>query len=137
MARKLKYKPGRFEATGEKGETYAIIYSGMLKSAAYRALTKNQRLLYVHVKMQLFGKRKPAQVYKGIPEMQDGLMIFFSMGDAEREGLYTRNNEKSFRSDMRALKEHGFIELIANNQHQRKKAVYKLSDKWQDWSPDP
>ena len=136
MARKPKYKPGRFEATGEKGETFTSIYSGMLRSVAYMSLTKNQRLLYIYMKMQRYGKRKPAQVYKNIPQMQDDRLIFFSMGDSVKMGLYTRNNSSSFWNDIKALIEHGLISREASGKNQYAKTVYRLSDKWQDWKPE-
>ena len=133
--KKSEYKPGRFESTGEKGETFTTVYGSMMKSAAFKDLTKNQRLLYIYLKMQRFGKRKPRNVYKDTEAFQDDLMIFFSMGDAERADLYTRNNEKSFRADMKALIEHGFIKLIMSGKNQKVKSIYKLVGDWQDWKP--
>ena len=136
MSRKQKsYKLRPFECTGEKGDSWTVISNSQFMSEAFQDLTKNQMLLYYRVKGREYGFRKPAQVYKENEKLQDPLMVFYSIGDAIRDGIYTRNNETQFRKDMKALIEHGFLTVIMNGKNQKKKSVYKLVSEWRKWKP--
>ena len=59
--RRKRYMPRFFESTGITNDTSANIYESMLNSAAFQDLTKNQRLLYMYMKAQYYGKRKPGK----------------------------------------------------------------------------
>lgn len=60
MAKKKKYQKKDFESTGESYDVSANIYLSMIKSEAWEALTKNQKLLYVYLNLQYYSqKRKP------------------------------------------------------------------------------
>ena len=132
--RKQKYKPGRYQSAGNDS-VFIPLYRDQVQSAAFMDLTKNQRLLYIYIRFRQFEKRKPKTEYRDIESLQDDLMIFYSIGNADSDGLYSRKNETKFRGDMKALIEHGFISVTMNGKNQRKKSIYKLSDGWQDWKP--
>ena len=53
-------KPGT-----KTGEPFAAIYSSMLGSTAWEQLSNNARVLYLYMKMQLFGGKRD-----GLPEGQ-------------------------------------------------------------------
>lgn len=59
--RKGKYVPKLFESTGVSHDTSANIYGSMLESPAFKDLSKNQRLLYIYMKKQYYGTKKPGK----------------------------------------------------------------------------
>lgn len=141
--RKTEYVPKRYESKGKvftdtqgrkRQESNAQIYESMLTSEAFIDLMPRQKLLYVYVKAQLYGHRKPKQDYKDIPEYDRADLVYFAWKSAQEYGLYPSTNSKRFYEDMRSLMSHGFIERFADGSSQRVKSVYLLSDRWQTWT---
>jgi len=136
------YKPKSFEGIGGKfkntygrmqADTSANIYESMLQSAAFMDLSARQRLLYVYMKAQYYGKRKPGKDYPDMEKLQDDDLFYFSMAMAEEYGLYTRSNHTRFYADIKELERHGFIKTVSNGKKNKKKSIYRFSADWQQW----
>lgn len=127
--------PDYFESVARTDTQFTRIYESMLKSPAFMDLSKNQRLLYIYMKAQWIGKGRPGakDEYKNIPEAQGNDKFFFNLATAEKYGITTQANHREFYKDIKALVSHGFIEIIASGKVNRKKSIYKYSDKWKTW----
>lgn len=104
------------------GEPFAAIYSSMIGSDAWENLTNNARVLYLYMKLQLFGNRKA-----NLPEGQ----FYFN------RNLYTKvynlyKNQTQFYLDKDLLVKYGFIDEIENGKTTRTKSIYQFSDRWQN-----
>ena len=134
MGRSKKYIPRAFESTGVSNDTSANIYESMLQSEAFKNLATKQQMLYVCMKSQYYGKRKPRQDYRDIKELQDDSVFYFSISTAEKYGLYTRSNSGRLYKDIDVLVSHGFIEVISKGKNQHEKTIYKFSGRWKMWN---
>ena len=132
--RKTPYKPKTFESSGEARDTSANIYESMLQSKAFMSLTKNQRLLYIYMKAQYYGKRKPGRDYPEVEQFQGDDLFYFNQSLAVKYGLYTRGNHKSFYDDIKALENHGFIKTVSNGKMTKSKSIYKFVGEWHKWT---
>lgn len=130
---KKQYIPKSFESTGEVRDTSANIYESMLQSAAYRDLTKNQRLLYVYMKAQYYGKRKPEKDFPGMEQFQGDDLFYFNLSLADKYGLYSRGNRGQFYNDVKSLQEHGFIRVVSNGHSTKSRSIYKFIGDWKYW----
>ena len=130
MPRKRKYRPKPFESTGKSNDTSANIYESMLTHPAFLGLTKNQRFLYLCMKAQYYGKRKPGKDHPEIPELQADEFFYFSRLDAVKYGITKGNGNTEFYKDVDALERAGFIETVVNGRATKKKSIYRFSDKW-------
>lgn len=130
---KSKYKPKDFESTGERSDTCAQIFESMLNSPAWRDLKPRQQLLYVYVKAQFYGKRKPKHDYPDNPAFQSDECFYMNLGAAVKYDLYKRSGNKEFYKDMRELCEHGFIKCVSNGRYTKKKSIYRYSADWKGW----
>ena len=135
MGRKKNYHPKRFESTGENGDPFLMIFESMLVSQAFLDLTKNHRLLYVYLKAQFYGKRKPENDIPDIDGIKGNDVFYFNRELAVRRyKLYTDGNRSSFYADIKELEKHGFIITVSNGRATKSKSIYKFSDKWQTWN---
>ena len=128
--KKTKYKPKSFESTGISSDTSANIYESMIKSAAWKDLSKNQQNLYLYCKSQYYGEK----IYE-LKEKADNPEIF-TMNKykwCSVYEIYNSGNANSFYKDMEALILHGFVKCIKCGAIARRKNVYQYSDKWQLW----
>lgn len=132
--RKERYIPKSFESMGNSNDVSANIYMSMLMSKNWMALTKNQQILYPYCKAQLYAeKRKPKPMIVQLSESEQNLL--FTMNRSKYVGLYklySEGNRQSFKKDMQALMDLGFIELVEDNHNTRRKNIYKLSSLWRD-----
>lgn len=144
MAKKKPYRPKAFEAIGEKfrgingmtADTSCNIYESMLQSEAFRSLTNKQQVLYVYIKAQYYGKRKPGKDYPLDDRMQDESIFYFNWNLARRYGLYGSKSSSNFYKDMAILEERGFIEHVARGTDSNilnRKSIYRYSWKWKEW----
>lgn len=127
------YKAGSFESTGNSKDTTASIYNSMLTHPAFTSLKTRQKILYVYIKLQLYGKRKPKHDFPEVEEVASDLCFYLNHAAVVDYGLYVESNHKDFYKDMQELEEHGFIEKISSGKTHRKKNIYKFSSKWQEW----
>ena len=126
MVKKKTYRPKSFESFGKSNDTSANLYESMLLSAAFMDLTPKQRLLYVYMKAQYYGKRKPGKDNPDIENLQGDDLFYFPRTLAEKYNLYTRSNNRQFYNDIKAIEEHGFIKTISSGKATKTKSIYKF-----------
>lgn len=133
----LKIKRG----SGLADDTYARITESLLISDAFKDLKPHVQMLYIFMREQEYGKRKPNRDYKECDSFYDKIKseqcIYFPWHTAKTYcNRYTQNSNRLYQ-DINILIEHGFIEIILNGRSTRSNSIYKLSDKWQQWKPKP
>lgn len=133
MAKKKAYRPKSFESSGKSNDTSANLYESMLLSAAFMDLTPKQRLLYVYMKAQYYGKRKPGKDNPDIESLQGDDLFYFPLTLAEKYKLYTKSNHMQFYKDVRAIESHGFIQTVSNGKTTRSKSIYRFIGDWKMW----
>lgn len=131
--RKKPYTPKAFESTGVSNDTSANIYGSMLESAAFKDLSKNQRLLYVYMKKQYYGTRKPGRDFPDMEQLQETDLFYFNIALAVKYGLYSRSNDRQFYADIKAIEQHGFIKTVSNGKVTKSRSIYKFSGDWKRW----
>ncbi len=119
--RARKYQPRPFESRGDN--LSANIYLSMIKSKAWENLSNNAKVLYLYMKLQLYG----ANTIEGHPPED---FYFNTAMITQTYKLYT--NMSQFRKDRQLLIDNGFIEIIENGRFSRTKNIYRLSAKWQE-----
>lgn len=122
---KRKYFKKHFESTGGSSDVSANIYNSMIMSKAFNALTKNQRLLYVYMKLQYYSQKKK-------PYGKTDMFYFNRFMWNDKYKLY-KGNANSFAKDRDALIEKGFIKIVDDGSTTRTKNVYQFSSKWQKY----
>lgn len=141
--RRKKYVPKKWESKGEvymddsgsrKADTSANIYESMLTSKAFAFLTDRQKMLYVCCKAQYYGKRKPGRDYPDVEQLQGEELFYLNWAAIQRYGLYKPSMHSNFYRDMKVLCDMGFIEKVASGAGQRRKSIYRFSDKWREMS---
>ena len=78
----------------------------MIESLAFNDLTKNQRLLYMYLKLQYYNS-------KNRPVKDDNTCFYFN-AHMYREKFKLYSNDKQFYNDRDALISHGFIKVKEN-----------------------
>lgn len=131
--RKKKYTPKPFESTGIPNDTSANIYGSMLESPAFKDLTKNQRLLYIYMKKQYYGTRKPEKDFPNVDQLQGEDLFYFNMALAVKYGLYSRSNDRQFYNDIATIEQHGFIKTISSGRATKSRSIYKFTGDWKQW----
>lgn len=128
MAKRKKYQKKLFESTGETYDVSANIYLSMIKSEAWLSLTKNQRLLYVYLKVQYYSQKRK-------PNKENKEMFYFNQTKWLNEyQLYSEGNKKSFYNDMEQLIIKGFIDCVSSGKTTREKNIYQYSSRWQNYN---
>ncbi len=132
--RKERYVPKAFESMGNSNDVSANIYMSMLMSKNWMSLTKNQQVLYLYCKAQLYAeKRKLKPMVVQLSESEQNLLFTMNRSKyVDLYKLYSDGNRQSFKKDMKALIDLGFIELVEDNHNTRRKNIYKLSSLWRD-----
>lgn len=106
------------------GEPFAAIYSSMIGSEAWEALTNNAKVLYIYMKLQLFGNKKD--------HLPEGQFYFNRAIYTKTYNLY--KNQTQFYVDKNLLVKYGFINEVENGKTTRTKNIYQFSDRWQNIS---
>lgn len=122
---KKKYIKKEFESDGSSSDVSANIYKSMILSDAFQSLTKNQRLLYVYMKLQYYSQKKK-------PYGKTDMFYFNRFMWNDKYKLY-KGNANSFAKDRDALIEKGFIKIVDDGSTTRTKNVYQFSSKWQKY----
>lgn len=128
------YKAKDFESTGIPNDTSANIYGSMLESPAFKDLSKNQRLLYIYMKKQYYGTRKPKKDFPNMEQLQGDDLFYFNLSLAVKYELYTKSNKRQFYSDVSAIEQHGFIKTISNGKSTKSRSIYQFVGDWKEWS---
>lgn len=127
------YKPRSFESAGGKNETFSAIYKSMLFHPAYTSLKPRPRALYTYCKEKYYGHRKPEMDFPDILALRGEKFFYFSLSDAVETGLYKPSMRREFYGDMQTLEDHGLIRKVVSGKSTKKKSIYELSNKWQEW----
>lgn len=117
------FKPRGFEHIDGKPTVSANIYADMAESDAWKALTPRAQVLYMYMKLQLYGQNPKPDGYD-----DDECFYFNKAMYMQHYGLYT--NPSRFREDRDMLVKYGFIEVVFNGENVRKKNVYRFSPMW-------
>lgn len=145
MPRKPKnedFKPQTWETMGTtfldtdqrtRKDTFARLYESMLTSPAFMSLNSKQKVLYLYCKAQFMGKRKPERDFPDIDSVKGSDKFYLSWATVQKYELYKPSMSANFYNDMKALCEHGLIEIVSSGKMQRMKSIYKFSDKWKTW----
>lgn len=126
------YKPQPFESSKARKDTSANIYTSMMLSPAWKDLTANQQILYLHMKQRRYGETNktrpdPANIDRFTFPKRIWCNLF---------GLYSANNAAGFYRDRDALIEHGFIIVVKNGQNGCRPSEYQFSDRWKYWTKE-
>lgn len=132
-----KFRLMPFETMHESGikSTTANITRSMLYSDAFLALNLRQRMLYVYMKSEYYGKPKDdlkgfsAQYnddFNGTPTP----FFTFNWTKAKKAG-YT--SKKTFYDDVDELIEHGLIDCRYSGKNSRSKSLYMFSTRWRKY----
>ncbi len=113
--------------------TSANVYGSMLESPAFKDLSKNQRFLYIYMKKQYYGTRKPGQDFPDMEQLQGDDLFYFNLALAEKYGLYSRSNDRQFYADIRAVEQHGFIKTVSSGRATKSRSIYKFTGDWKEW----
>lgn len=140
-SRRKKQVTFSFESAGNytdangtlRSDTSARIFESMLVSKSFKTLTEKQKVLYLYIKAQLYGKRKPSADFKDEGLYQSDDCFYFSLKMAKQYGLYTDKTHGNFYRDMKELINHGLIEKISSGRNSKTKSVYRYSDKWKEY----
>ena len=128
MPKKKKYQKKDFESTGVGYDVSANIYLSMMKSKAWEALTKNQRILYLYLKLQYYSQKRK-------PNKDDKSMFYFNQTKWMNEyQLYSEGNKKSFYNDIEQLIIKGFIDCVSSGKTTRERNIYQYSSRWQKYN---
>lgn len=122
MARKHKFTPKNFEKVGASNLS-ATLYASMLQSPAWYALSPKAQVLYLYMKLQLYGQN-PIEGYGA------DCFVFNQAMYAKVYPIYKSGAQ--FRRDRDQLIEYGFIEMVECGRFTRTKNIYKFSAKWQE-----
>lgn len=138
---KFKNRAGEMQT-----EVYARFFESMIQSDAFITLSNRQKMLYMTCKFQFYGKRKPQEDYKDIPEFQGNECFYLSKTDlVEKYHIYSPtmdkeiygNTKQNIPGDFKILEEHGLIDIIGAGRGFKQKNIYRLSDRWKQWKSPP
>lgn len=114
-------------------DTFARVSLSTVLSPAYRDLTGKQAQLLVIAKGREFasGKARPMVDFpnQGFTEKH----IYLNYGLMAMYGVY-KGDSKGFYRDVKALVDHGFLEVVSEQHYKGERKIYKLSGKWADWN---
>lgn len=114
-------------------DTFARVSLSTMISPAFRDLTGMQVRLFLIAKIQEFasGKARPMVDFpnQGFTERY----IYLNYGIVKSYGFY-KGDSKGFYRDVKALVDHGFLEVVSEQHYKGERKIYKLSGKWADWN---
>lgn len=113
-----------FEGRDPKGQ-FCKITLDMRKSEAWQSLCLRQRGLYEELK-----SKYRQTVERG--QLLNSNINDISMPESEWRKLY--GNYRTFKADMDALIERGFIRVVARGKYTRTPNIYGFTSAWQDYN---
>lgn len=108
---------------------FSRLYDNMIFSPAFKALTKNQRLLLIC----MIQEYNPSTKVKH-PDNDPNKFYFNKRIYSEKYGLYS--NDRQFYKDRDELIKKGFIKQVVGGHTTRKKTIYQFSQLWQKWNEE-
>lgn len=147
MSRKSKPAPKLYATAGDymvngaqRKDTFTQIYESAVRSEAFRSLPAHVQMLYIYTRLQEMGKRKPDRDYSEEHPMRDKVKgddcFYFPRSTAAQYANRYKSTSHRLYDDMGILEEHGFIDTVISGRNNRKKSVYKYSERWKDYKPD-
>lgn len=137
---KLYATAGNYMVNGvEKRETFTQIYESAMRSEAFRSLPPRIQMLYIYTRLQEMGKSKPNRELDGteVEELvKSDACFFFPHNIAAQYTDHYNAKPSRLYDDMRVLEEHGFIDIVLSGRTNRKKSVYRYSERWKEYKPD-
>ncbi len=123
-------------------DTFTPITDSVLLSEAFHDLKPHEQILYIAMRSQEYGKRKPCRDYmEGSVEwerVKSDKCFYFPRSMAERYcKRYAHNNHNRLYKDIGVLVQHGFIDIVISGKADRSKSVYAYSDRWHHWRKPP
>lgn len=136
MAKK-KFSPNSWETVGDNTLS-ATLYATMLQSDAFKELSANAKVLYVYMKLQLYGQQGKRKVVD--PDGKGRDCFYFNkamwINDKAHPNSYALyKNGSQFARDKKQLIDFGFIEEVQSNWNTREKNIYCFSYKWKEYTP--
>lgn len=124
----------------EREEQFSRISISLLKSPAYKALSKFQTDLYAYCYLWTWeaGNRKkpnekeyPRDRWRESPNIRE-TDFFINESKAIKCGLITKSNTKTLKNGRKALERLGFIECVlqGSNDYIGRKSVFRMSERW-------
>ena len=123
MAKRPKYKHRNFESRTDQGK-FTKVCDDMMQSSAWASLSLRQRGLYLELKSKYTQKVSGGQI---ISDNADDI----SMPKSEAQKLYSEL--RTFRKDMDALIDRGFLRMVHCGFNTRTVNIYGFSDRWKDY----
>ena len=122
-------------------DTFARITDSVLLSEAFRDLKPHIQMLYIFMREQDIGKRKPNRDYNEDSPIWENVRsekcFYFPWHTAKAYSKRYEGNGSRLYKDIDILIEHGFIEKVMSGRNTREKSIYKYSAKWQQWKKPP
>lgn len=122
-------------------DTYARITDSILLSEAFRDLKPHIQMLYIFMREQDIGKRKPNRDFDETSPNWESIRsercFYFPWHTAKAYSKRYEGNGSRLYKDIDVLIEHGFIEKVLSGRNTRKNSIYKYSDKWHKWEKPP
>lgn len=101
----------------------------MTESPAWKALSGNQRALYLECLMQLFAQECPGKDYPSKEEYQNA--FYMDWKNIKASEIY--KSRAAFRKDMQKLVETGFLDCLRKMNVGWLKSIYGYSNRWKDY----
>lgn len=119
-------------------DTFARITDSLMRSEAFQSLSDRQKVLYIAMRQQFMGRRKPARDFdEGSPEwekVKGDDCFYYPLHTAKEYSPQLRSgNHARLYNDIRVLIEHGLIECVSSGKATRENSVYRFSSKWRTW----
>ena len=122
-------------------DIYARITDSLLLSEAFKDLPSHLQMLYINMRLQEYGKRKPNRDFDETSSVWEAvrsdLCFYYPWHTAKSYNKRYIGNSSRLYDDIDVLVNHGFIEKVVSGQSTRSNSVYKFSDKWQKWKNQP
>lgn len=122
-------------------DTYARITDSVLLSEAFQDLKPHIQMLYIYMREQEIGKRKPNRDFDNTSPIWESVCsdqcFYFPWHTAKAYSKRYEKNGSRLYKDIEVLIEHGFIEKVLSGRNTRKNSIYKYSAKWHEWKKPP
>lgn len=123
MAKKKAPTHRPFESRTERGK-FIKVCEDMMDSLAWQELNRSQRYLYIE-----FKRKYTARTVNGVVAEDNSRNISIPASEARK--LY--GNLETFRGDIDALIERGFIDLVHSGWNTRTANIYGFSERWKGY----
>ena len=146
MAKRNTRPLAPYESTGKikrggrsMADVYARITDSVVLSPAFQDLKPHLQMLYIAMRLQDIGKRKPNRDYDEKSALWEQVRseqcFYFPYHVARQYCSRYQGNSGRLYTDIAVLIDHGFIDKVVSGKTTRDNSVYRYSDRWQQWKP--